>query len=92
MEGKKIQKPTGRRPGDKAPIPAPRTKKKKEKPRDKAPIPAPRVIMNLPVPKIEVPVLEPVKRPLRPSRIKAMLKKTAKAVTNWVDWLKNTGK
>ena len=68
----------------KRPIPAPRKKKQR-------PIPASQVIMNLPVPRIEVPILEPVKRPLRPPRAKKKLEESAENVIGWMDWLKKSG-
>ena len=83
-----IPAPRKPKPIPKGPSPAPRIKKKTSPER---PIPAPRVIMNLPVPKIEVPLLEPVKRPLVPPRVKKKLKESAESVVGWLDWLKKSG-
>ena len=59
------------------------------------PIPPPRKkrkIINSRVPEINVPTLQPVKRPLRPPRAKEKLKESAENATNWFDWLRENGK
>ena len=69
-----------------------KTKKPIPAPRKKRPIPAPRVILNIKNPEINVPVLQPEIAVVKEKEAPTAINKTVETVSNWMDWLKESGK
>ena len=74
------------------PIPAPRKKRPIPAPRKKRPIPAPRVILNIKNPEINFPVLKPEIAVIQEKQAPTFIEKSIQTFSDWINWLKESGK